>query len=97
MGRDAAGKRKYLNQTVKGNKKDAEKVLTALLRKRDLGELPLEPTRMGVEEYLEYWLVNAAKPRLSEQTYKQYGDLLKRYIHPKLGTRRLTKLSALEI
>lgn len=93
MGRDASGRRKYINQTVKGSKKDAEKALTALLRKRDIGELVIEPTRLNVQQYLEYWLNTAAKPRLSEHSHKEYKALLKRYIFPTLGMRNLIKLS----
>lgn len=48
LGRDAAGKRRYLNKSVKGNKKEAQKVLTALLRNKDLG-LIVEPNRLTVE------------------------------------------------
>lgn len=38
-GRDAQGKRTYVNRTIHGNKKDAEKVLAELLQNRDLGPL----------------------------------------------------------
>ena len=91
------GKRKYINEKVRGNKKDANKVLTALLRKLDMGELVLEPTRMNIKEYLEYWLETAAKPRLYEYTHKEYGKLMERYIYPQLADKRLTKLTPMDI
>lgn len=37
LGRDAAGKRKYQRETVRGTKKDAERRLNQILRERDLG------------------------------------------------------------
>jgi integrase len=97
LGRDSSGKRKYHNETIKGSKKDAERALTALLRKRDMGSMMIEPTRLNLQEYLEYWLEAAARPRLSKHTHKEYGAMLKRYIVPTLGVRKLTKLSALDI
>ena len=54
LGRDAeTGKRKYLNKTVAGTKKDAQKVLTALLRNKDLGQ-HAEVTRLTLKDYLEH-------------------------------------------
>lgn len=58
LGRDAAGRRRYLNKTVRGNKKEAQKVLTALLRNKDLG-LVVEPNRLTVAAYLEHWPATA--------------------------------------
>lgn len=63
------GKRTYENQKVTGNKTEAKKVLTFMLRKLDTGEMLLEPTKMSVKEYLEHWLTTAAKPRLAKTTY----------------------------
>ena len=80
VGRDATGKRNYLNQRVTGTKKDAGKVLTAMLRKLDTGELLHEPSRLSVKEYLEHWLETAAKPRLTEYTHGEYSALMRRYI-----------------
>lgn len=37
QGRDSNNKRRYLNKTVHGTKKDAGKFLTAKLREKDLG------------------------------------------------------------
>lgn len=91
------GKRKYINEKVRGNKKDAEKVLTALLRKLDMGELVLEPTHMSVQEYLEHWLEVAAKPRLDSSTHKEYGNMMRRYVYSPLGNKKLTKLTPIDI
>lgn len=43
LGRSAKGKRKYVNKTIHGSKKDAQKYLTAKLREKDLG-IFTEPT-----------------------------------------------------
>jgi hypothetical protein len=63
------GRRRYLNKAVHGSKKDAENVLTSLLRDRDLGTL-VEPTRMTLHEYLDEWLKTAAKPRVRLRMYQ---------------------------
>lgn len=97
VGRDAAGKRSYQNQRVTGTKKDAEKVLTAMLRKLDTGELLHEPTRLTVNEYLDHWLETSVKPRVRARTYKEYSDTLKRYVRPRIGIRRLRSLKPVDI
>ena len=98
IGRDPnTGKRKYDNQTVRGNKKDAQKVLNAMLRKKDMGELLLEPVRMTVKEYLEHWLEIAAKPRPRESTFEKYEDMMVRYVYPDYGIVKLPKFSPVQI
>jgi integrase len=97
IGRDSIGTRSYQNQKVTGTKKDAEKVLTAMLRKLDTGELLHEPSRLSVKEYLEHWLETAAKPRLTEHTHTEYGNLMRRYIVPALSSRKLTKVAPVDI
>lgn len=98
LGRDpATGKRRYVNRTVRGTKRDAEKVLVALLRQRDLGELVLTPTTLTVAEYLERWLATAVAPRVRQKTLEDYRGLVKRYIVPALGHSRLGKLVPLDV
>jgi integrase len=97
VGRDAAGKRSYQNQRVTGTKKDAEKVLTAMLRKLDTGELLHEPSRLSVKEYLEHWLETAAKQKLTARTFKDYNGLLKRYAYSAFGSKKLAKLAPIDV
>lgn len=96
LGRDANGKRDYLNQTVKGTKKDAQALLNKLLREKDMGTL-LETSRESLNDYLDRWLSAAAKPRLRASSYDDYERLLKYYIRPELGATPLQKLTALNI
>lgn len=90
------GRRRYLNKTVHGPHKNAEKTLNNLLRERDIGAL-IETTHMTLSEYLEQWLASAAKPRVRLRTYQGYEELLDRYIKPTLGPRQLSRLTPLEI
>ena len=68
MGRDANGKRHYLNRPFHGGKKQATELLTKLLRDRDTGAL-VEPVRTTVSEYLDDWLEKSAKSRVRSRTY----------------------------
>jgi len=63
QGRDENGKRRYVNKTIRGTKKNAESYLTAKLRDKDLG-INIEPAGESLNKYLDKWLNTAAKPRL---------------------------------
>jgi integrase len=85
-------KRTYINQKVKtARKKDAEQVLTALLRKVDLSEHLLPTTSLTVREFIDYWLDNA-KGKVTERTHVDYKWTLHRYICKHLGNKKIVKL-----
>jgi integrase len=89
------GQRKYVNQKVRSTrKKDAEQVLTALLRKQDLGENLLATTPMTVREYLDYWLDEVASQKVTERTLVDYRWTLHRYVCKDLGNKKLMKLNS---
>ncbi|NPV52647.1 MAG: site-specific integrase [Firmicutes bacterium] len=96
LGRDEGGNRRYHNKTIHGTKKDAQKYLTAVLRERDLGNF-VEPTKATVGEYLSDWMKDIAIPRLRTRTAMEYEGLLKRYVYPTLGQRKLMQLTPQEI
>ncbi|MGI8494553.1 MAG: tyrosine-type recombinase/integrase [Pyrinomonadaceae bacterium] len=96
LGRDTNGKRKFNNKTVKGSKKDAQKVLNSMLRDADLGLLG-NSLKQTLNEYLDVWLETIAKPRLQYRTFKDYGDLLRRYVRESLGNIKLSDLKAVHI
>jgi len=99
VGRDpATGKRKYENEQVRSSKKkDAEKVLTAIIRKLDSGELLLEPSTQTVEAYCEDWLMTIAQPRLARSTFKNYCHYLRKQVYPAFGKRKLIKLAPKDV
>ena len=96
LGRDTNGKRKFHNKTVKGTKKDAQKALNSMLRDADLGLLG-NSQKQTLNEYLDVWLETIAKPRLQYRTFKDYGDLLRRYVRESLGNTKLSDLKAVHI
>ena len=96
MGRDAKGKQKFHHKTIHGVKRDAERYLTAVRREMDLGVF-VEPSAMSLNEYLDRWLRDAARPRVSRRTADGYAGLLERYIRQPLGHKQLDKLQVLDI
>jgi integrase len=96
LGRDTNGKRKYYGKIIHGTKKNAETYLNAKLREKDLGVF-VEPASMPLSEYLDRWLQEIAKPRIRRSTYASYEMMLRLYISPKLGSKRLSDVQAHEI
>jgi integrase len=96
QGRDDNGKRRYLNKTIQGTKKNAETYLTAKLRDKDLG-INIEPAGESLNKYLDKWLDTAAKPRLRTRTFHDYTSLLKRYVRDPLGAIKLSDLRPMDI
>ena len=96
QGRDENGKRRYLNKTIQGTKKNAETYLTAKLRDKDLG-INIEPAAESLNKYMDKWLDTAAKPRLRTRTFDDYTSLLKRYVRDPLGAIKLSDLRPVDI
>ena len=96
MGRDSVGGRKYLNETVRGTKKEAQALLNKLLRDKDMGML-IEPARMSTDEYLKHWLTTSVKPRVRARTYGEYESTLKRYVTKRIGALPLGSVKSVDI
>ncbi|MBA3356441.1 MAG: site-specific integrase [Pyrinomonadaceae bacterium] len=95
-GRDGNGNRRYMNKTIRGNKKDAETYLSTTLTNISGGTF-IEPVKLTVEEYLDKWLATAAKARLRERTHDDYTEKLKRYIRPVIGKLKLSDVRPLDV
>jgi len=91
LGRDENGKRQYLNKTIRGIKKDAEKYLTAKMRDKDLG-INIQPATESLGKYLDTWLATVLKSRVRTRTYDDYASLIERYIKEPLGAVKLSDL-----
>ena len=97
LGRDTCGKRRFYTKTVKCNKKAAKEHLTKLVREKDLGQLVIDADSSTLGQYLDQWLEAAAKPKLRPRTLYEYEQLLRRYVRPQLGSRRLADVTPLDI
>jgi integrase len=96
QGRDENGKRRYLNKTIHGTKKSAEKYLTAKLRDKDLG-INIEPASESLDKYLEKWLESVVRSRVREATFDDYKYVLDRYVTPTLGAIKLCDIRSIDI
>lgn len=81
---------------MKGNRKDAERELARLVNEIHTGEY-IEPAKIKVSDYLDRWLRDYAKPRVSAKTYERYSDIVNRNVVPALGEYSLAKLRPLHI
>ncbi len=96
LGRQADGKRKYFNKTIRGSKKDAQKWLTAKLREKDLGQF-IEPASIPLNSYLDKWLDQVARIKVRPPTFEGYESKLNVHVRPALGAKRLCDLQAYDI
>lgn len=71
---------------------EVQEKLTEALRSRQIG-LPVTNDRMTFGQYLDRWLVEAAKPSIRPRTYSSYEQLIRVHIAPVLGRIKLTKLT----
>lgn len=88
----ATGRRQTKFVTVRGTKKDAERELTRLLGGLEDGTY-IEPSKITVAEYLEQWLTDSARHRVSAKTFERYAEIARKHLIPALGATRLAKLS----
>jgi integrase len=89
------GKRRYLDKTVRGTKKDTRRYLNGVLRDIDLG-IFVEPSLLSVDDYLDKWL-ETMKAKVSPLTAKGYGYLLANHVRPALGAGRLASIRPLDL
>ena len=97
LGRDpGTGKRRQLWRSVKGTKKDAERLLVELLHERDTGlERPVG--RQTVGQYLERWLEDYVASGVAPSTASHYQRIVRRVLAPALGSVELTALRPQQI
>ena len=92
LGKDRdTGKYKYLWETVKGTRKDAEKRRADLLHQIDNGTF-IRPNKTTLAEYLERWLKDYAKLNLSPRAFERYEGIVRASLIPRLGDITLTAL-----
>ena len=82
-------------KAVHGTKKDAERALTAELRRIDLGHMP-RPARLTLGVWLERWLGQWCSG-LAERTRYSYEEIIRARVPERLLRRNLTALSASDL
>ena len=70
---------------------DAERTRVKELQRR---AIPVESTTITVADYMQYWLSEVARPTVRATTFSSYELLVRLYIVPGLGKRKLRQLQA---
>lgn len=79
------GKRRQKSQTVKGTKRDAERVLREILTSIEQGAY-VKPNKMTFDELLNTWLKDYASINTTDRTQESYKYLIQKHIIPGLGS-----------
>lgn len=96
IGIDENGKRKQKWFSGYDRKKDAEKDLAKIINQLETNTF-IMPEKTTLEEHLNYWLENYAKPNLSPTTIYGYEIIINKHIIPILGKIELQKLKPIQI
>jgi integrase len=76
-----------------GTLSDARKKLRELIRSGDVGD-HVAPDKITIAQWIEHWL---GQKRVGRRALERYTGLLRTYIIPALGNRRLQELQPIEI
>src|SRR3989304_5692248 len=77
--------------TVRGTKRDAERVLAEALHKRDTG-VDVTPGRLTTAEYLRRWLRDYASNNCAPSTIIRYTGIIEQHFVPRIGALLLRDL-----
>jgi integrase len=95
LGYDDVGKRRQREVGNFPTKREAQAALNEALSEFQRGSY-VAPSRQTVRDYLDSWIMTA-KPELAETAWTNYRNVVRAYILPHLGSKRLADLSALDI
>jgi integrase len=97
VGRDpVTGKRRTQTKTVRGTKKEAQAELRRQLNALDEGTF-VEPAKLTVAEYLDWWLTNEAAFNVTTRTLQGYREKVDKHVVPEIGAVRLQKLQPIHL
>lgn len=67
------------------------------LQARTLKGVPVASVEQKLDQYLEYWLEQVARPSVRPLTYRTYAMYVRRHLKPALGSKKLSKLTARDV
>ena len=85
------GRRKQKSQTVKGTKRDAQRVLREVLISLEQGSY-VKPNKITLGEWLKQWLRDYVSINTTDRTQESYNSIVERHLIPSLGKVILTDL-----
>jgi integrase len=77
-------------------REDVRRQLTKLLEQADQG-IPVAAENWTVGKYLMYWLEHVVLPERRPRTYQGYESVVRLYVIPELGNKRLAKLTVRDV
>jgi hypothetical protein len=89
------GKRKRRWHSFAGTKREAQVESARLISELKNGTA-VEPGRITVAQFLDQWL-EYIEPQVAPRTHERYGEIVRAYLAPALGTTLLTKVQAMAI
>jgi len=90
VGRDSRGRRQRKYISARGSRADADRKLREAMSSLDQG-LPIVTSKVSLQNFLAKW-ISAHSSRVRDRTIYGYGNVLKRYVYPRLGHVALTRL-----
>ena len=93
---DGTGKRKYISETIKGNKKQAEQVLRDRLAAIEKGGY-VARDKETVDQFMQRWMETYAATNTTIRTQQGYRGYIRRYIGRTVGNVELQALTAQQI
>lgn len=92
IGRDpVTGKRRQQWTTVRGTKREAERKLTGIQNKIDMG-LFVKPSKLTIGEFLQDWLSSYVTTNVRAATAEGYRIIVERHLTPALGKLIMSEL-----
>ena len=95
LGTDANGRQIRLGKFVHGTKRDADRCLTELLKRRDDG-VPVAYSQQRLGEWINEWL-STWRNNISERTRSDYQRIFRRYLRDEVLSRKLSRLTPEDI
>jgi hypothetical protein len=87
----------YKRRSVYGKTRDEAHEKLTKLKADSLNGLPVATNKMTIAEYLTYWLTNVAEGKVRRTTYVNYESLVRNYVTPEFGKKKLVRLTARDI
>ena len=90
------GKRRQRSQTIRGTKREAERVLREVLLSLEQGSY-VKPNKVTLGEWLRMWLKDYVSINTTDRTQESYWSTVERHLIPSLGRVAITDLQAQHI
>ena len=85
------GKRRQKSQTIRGTKRDAQRVLREVLLSLEQGSY-VKPNKISLGDWLRQWLKDYVSMNTTDRTQESYTSIVECHLIPSLGKVMLTDL-----